>query len=545
MEDPFDLFPSSPPPKSNTAVNAYSTCLITRNSSSVNPESECRMSRTLPMQLAVALGTSRLPSPKPALDIPSATPIVRSQSSELLSMRKENLAQKSNSALLLEALLGKNSAELRQMQEDALTPAQKLMMMHPTPAAAAAATPTAAQATFASVLAAQSGRHLKSKEGEGVGATAKMRNRIRRIDGFIGDMTPTLEHTVEHLLSQGADSNAQDADRNNALWIALQLKGSERVVKMLLEKGAECVEALESEDESSDEEDAQPRSHIPVNENKENREGSHSATSTPVKFESYRPAQIFSSVRAMRKAGAHPSLPQTLRDLQNASGGDGDLFNFGMSAELNWRCGLPLHMISQLILSALMLCAVTVERGSTVDLAMKLGCERHVLMLLRAGHLPHRNGRVRLIEFARLHGFANYATNILNTQLWRAVRDGDESKALDMIRHMDKKLIDGEYIPKQMSSNWSGECAPPSHSLYCSLPLCIYLCVAQDHTGRTALYAAVEHKDPSLVIVESLLKGGANPNHTDISQTPMAVFPLCRAAKKVIGICRHVQISMA
>ncbi len=55
----------------------------------------------------------------------------------------------------------------------------------------------------------------------------------------------------------------------------------------------------------------------------------------------------------------------------------------------------------------------------------------------------------------------------------------------------------------------------------------------QDHTGRSVLYAAVEIKDPSLAIIDALLKAGANPNLQDISQTPMAVFPLCRTAKKV------------
>jgi ankyrin repeat protein len=417
-------------------------------------------------------------------------------SSELLAMRRENLAQKSHSALLLEALLGKSSAELKAVHEVALTPAQKVMMLQRAPSTssstAAAAT---APVTFASVLHKQTGRRLKAKQGEGVGGNAKQRNRARRIDGFIGDMTPLLERTVEYLLAQGADPNVVDADRNNALWIALQLKGSERVVKMLLEKGAEMVEALESEDESDDE--------APAEEGKDSSSDRPAAQSSSAALQAYRPPQIASSVRAMRKtAGAHPSLPQTLRDLQNASDGAGDLFNF--------------------------------ERGSTVDLAMKLGCERQALLLLKAGHLPHRNGRVRLLDFARLHGFSLFATEFLTRHLWEAVRDADEIKVLDMVRHMDRKLVDRTFTHISSTVHVAGFCC--RSNLFFSFavdPFLFVCCSDPDHTGRSPLYAAVESKDPSLTIVEALLKAGASPNHTDISATPMAVFPLCRAAAKV------------
>jgi hypothetical protein len=420
----------SPPPVASLQLSSRPSSAATKGGSTTGSSSRSSSSsrgsggpaapRPLPAQLAVCVGSTILPPmqlKKPSPPPPSGSPgtLARTVSSELLAMRRKNLAQKSHSALLLEALLGKSSAELKAVHDVALTPAQKVMMLQRAPStSSSAAASTTAPVTFASVLHKQTGRRLKAKQGEGVGGNAKQRNRARRIDGFIGDSTPLLERTVEYLLAQGADPNIVDADRNNALWIALQLKGSERVVKMLLEKGAEMVEALESEDESDDEATAE--------EGKDSSSGDRPAARLPsaAALQAYRPPQIASSVRAMRKtAGAHPSLPQTLRDLQNASDGAGDLFNF--------------------------------ERGSTVDLAMKLGCERHALLLLKAGHLPHRNGRVRLLDFARLHGFSQFATEFLTRHLWEAVRDADETKVLDMVRHMDRKLVD-----RTCSNNISG-----------------------------------------------------------------------------------------
>lgn len=74
---------------------------------------------------------------------------------------------------------------------------------------------------------------------------------------------------------------------------------------------------------------------------------------------------------------------------------------------------------------------------------MKLGSQRQTMLLLRAGHLPHRNGRVRLLDFARLHGFGDFALQFLRSHLHAAIREGDEDTALDMIRHLDKKALDG------------------------------------------------------------------------------------------------------
>ena len=75
---------------------------------------------------------------------------------------------------------------------------------------------------------------------------------------------------------------------------------------------------------------------------------------------------------------------------------------------------------------------------------MKLGSERQTMLLLRAGHLPHRNGRIRLTDFARLHGFGEFASKFLAQHLWEAVREGDELRVADMARHMDRKLIDAQ-----------------------------------------------------------------------------------------------------
>ena len=349
-DDPFaDLFdepepsqaaqPASqlPPPQPHVSARATSTLTAPRQ---------------LPAHIAVALGSSRLPvaTPKrasPPPPLPSSAPkLDRAPSgpaaSELLLMRTANLALKSNSSLLLEALLGKTSVELREVEEQALTPMQRFALQRKAEIAAAAAASGGATepspiTTFASLLAAKTGRKLKAKQGEGVGHNAKQRNRARRTDGFLADMTPTLERTVEYLLANGADPNTEDADRNRPLWIALQIRGSDRVVQMLLDKGAECVEALESEDESSsdDEPDAlgmpsMRAANAALDRQQEEQENTARSAilGLPMPMVPFKPqAAPQLSVRALRKAGAHPSLPKTLRELQAASGGAGDVFN--------------------------------------------------------------------------------------------------------------------------------------------------------------------------------------------------------------------------
>lgn len=384
IEDPFDqqlyASPSPPPPPHPAIISAANALPPTSRlppaqpsvSSSARTISAPSIQRTLPAQVAAFLGCSKLPPPAPVVPpkaasppppsssstansggIPGAPQLARAHSaSELCTMRKENLAMKSNSTLLLEALMGKMSTELRAVHEVALTPAQKVALLPKpgshlaTAAAAAAATPT-----FASVLA-QTGKRLKAKQGEGVGGNAKQRNRARRIDGFIGDVTPLLERTVDYLLQNGADANVQDADRNCPLWVALQLKGSDKIVKMLLERGAECVEALESEDESDDEEEAKhadPAAQL-------NKRLDADIVKQP-KIEAFKPTQLATSIRAIRKAGAHPSLPETLRNLQSASGGAGDVFNFGSCANsrllVAW-CSLGVHLLTRLLLARLL-----------------------------------------------------------------------------------------------------------------------------------------------------------------------------------------------
>ena len=76
-------------------------------------------------------------------------------------------------------------------------------------------------------------------------------------------------------------------------------------------------------------------------------------------------------------------------------------------------------------------------------------------------------------------------------------------------------------------------CERDSDGRCLELDLTARSCLLAVCLGRTALYVAVERRDPSLSTIELLLKAGANPNKTDISLTPMAVFPLCRQAKKV------------
>lgn len=351
--DPFDMDSSPepaaqpttasklPPPQPRIAARATSTPAAPR---------------ALPAHIAVALGSSQLPvaTPKRASPPPAAPTLPSADSapklnrahsgpaSELLLMRTANLALKSNSTLLLEALLGKSSVELQEVEEQAC-PKFTLLRKVET-AATAAVGPTSDSAsrssitTFASVLAAKTGRKLKAKHGEGVGHNAKQRNRARRTDGFLADMTPTLERTVEYLLSNGADPNWEDADRNRALWIALQIRGADRVVQMLLDKGAECVEALESEDESSSDDESDVAGGMPSIRaanaalDRQQEEQENTARSAIlglplpiVPFKSQAAPQL--SVRALRKAGAHPSLPKTLRELQAASGGAGDVFN--------------------------------------------------------------------------------------------------------------------------------------------------------------------------------------------------------------------------
>lgn len=361
-DDPFaDLFDDSPEP---AAAQQTATALKLPSAQPVSARaiSTPTAPRALPAHIAVALGSSRLPvaAPKraspppsaaaaaPTLPAGSAPKLDRAHSgpapaSELLLMRTANLALKSNSALLLEALLGKSSVELREVEEQALTPLQRFALQRKAEIAAAAGTADSSSiTTFASVLAAKTGRKLKAKQGEGVGHNAKQRNRARRTDGFLTDMTPTLERTVEYLLSNGADPNYEDPDRNRSLWIALQIRGSDRVVQMLLDRGAECVEALESEDESSseDEQDAQGMPSIRAanaaldrqQEEKENM-GRSAILGLPMPIVPFKPqAAPQLSVRALRKAGAHPSLPKTLRELQAASGGAGDVFNCQSSA---------------------------------------------------------------------------------------------------------------------------------------------------------------------------------------------------------------------
>ena len=99
------------------------------------------------------------------------------------------------------------------------------------------------------------------------------------------------------------------------------------------------------------------------------------------------------------------------------------------------------------------------ERGSTVDLAMKLGSDRHVLMLLRAGHRPSRHGRIRLMDFAKLHGFANEANSILVTSLWDAVKEADSDEVADCIRHIDRRMIDFKDQTGQSHHNKQFKCA--------------------------------------------------------------------------------------
>ena len=353
-DDPFDdIFASpSPPPAAATSSSTPPAASSSSSSTRATNGRTTSVARGLPAHVAVCVGSTRLPPPAPPKKVPSPPPAAAAtaermppapaltrthRASELLLMRTKNLALKSNSTLLLEALLGKQSQELREVEDLALTPAQKIALQRKTsiltPAAggngaAVSAGGVQQPPTFASVLEKKTGRKLKPKQGEGVGHNAKQRNRARRTDGFVGDMSPLLERTVEYLLANGADPNTEDADRNRALWIALQIKGSDRVVQMLLEKGAECTEALESEDESSDEDepDQAKRAAAAIMAEEEKENAAATARAGPV-IAPFKPAQIAPSVRALRKAGAHPSLPQTLRELQAASGGAGDVFN--------------------------------------------------------------------------------------------------------------------------------------------------------------------------------------------------------------------------
>jgi len=456
--------------------------------------------------------------------------------SDLCQQRVANLAQKSNSTLLIEALLGRNSRELRAVQDASFTPAQRLQLCRPGMSAAHApplltgiASPVKGGPQLAATLWSQAtGARIKAKRDEGVGNSAKQRNRGRRTDGYLADMTPLLERTVQVLLDAGADPNVVDADGNRPLWLALQLKGAERVVKMLLDKGATCVDAMESEDESSEEED----------EDAEVSADAQAARAQRVAMQEYEAKENMLPTHLQPLQLFRPATPQTLRAIRKQSqttaaqglGVTGNAALTSTSAAAAPGSSTPIAADP-----------FGVERGSTVDLAIRIGSASSVQLLLRAGHLPrrprmstakgplgaahraastgavslmptptpspsasalHTTRRVRLHDFAVAHGFGQEADDILARALFEAAQEGGVEKAADVIAHMDLKKID----------------------------------TRETATGRTALYFAVEARDPCVPLVSLLLRAGANPNATDVSNTPCAVFPICRQSKKAMSV---------
>ena len=369
---------------------------------------------SMPAHMAVAMmGFTPKPAPSSPTNTPTAadssnsptitgTPTTgapsfdRMPSNELLDQRRANLSQKSYTTLLIEALLGKTSPELKEIENLALTPAQRVLLQK-------RPSSTTTPPTFVT-LASKLGRKLKAKAPGSVGYNAKQRSRGRRADGFLADMTPVLERVISYLLANGADPNGRDADRNHALWLALQFRGSERVIKMLLDRGAECVNAEESEDESSDEDENgnQDGDNEMQNRGKNMKQKGEQQKKQQLQVaekDQLRP-ELITSTQKSPLPSTHPLLPPPSTD------------------RLNY------------------------ERGSTVDLAMKLGSDRHVLMLLRAGHRPSRQGQISLMTFAKLHGFANEANQILVNSLWDAVRQADPVQVADAIRHIDRRMID-------------------------------------------------------------------------------------------------------
>jgi len=79
--------------------------------------------------------------------------------------------------------------------------------------------------------------------------TPSERNQKRLSSGLLGQYTNEDVKLIFSLLSQGADPNYADEDDNFPIWIAIQMQNAERVVVMLLKKGADVYKSFHSSNE--------------------------------------------------------------------------------------------------------------------------------------------------------------------------------------------------------------------------------------------------------------------------------------------------------
>eukprot|EP00808_Paulinella_micropora_P020144 g78763.t1 len=156
-------------------------------------------------------GTSRpAPAAKAGANQPDA-PKPKHVRSDIEAMRCRNLKRETASDLLLNALLLKTSPGLRALKK-------RLGMAGPAP---------------------QGKKRLKP-----LAFDEYTRCSQTRIDGRVGKADDALVQLVEHLLADGANPLARDADGNTPMLLAIQYKGGQRLVELLLRHGFHHPEDL-------------------------------------------------------------------------------------------------------------------------------------------------------------------------------------------------------------------------------------------------------------------------------------------------------------
>ena len=360
-------------------------------------------SSSTPLEKTLRLNTSyqpnvrsASPSPMPPLPI---KPAFKADTTSLRQQRTRRLQAKSYSQLLMDTLLGEDSAALAQL----IAP----LNVH-----------IVSTAQAADQLSNPRSLHLILL---GRDAAARRRTRSQRVDGLLADTSMGLLVAAKNLLDLGADPNYADSDGNTPLRIAVQYAKSKALISMLLTAGADVnQQTIVIENLSDDEDESSP------------------------------------------------------------------------------------HQLTRLEIAA-QSATSDVERGSLIDMCIRLGQHQLIAPLMKAGARPTDLNITPLIVMANAYDGANnglkaFCRTTLNAALFDAVDADDHVVAAALVYHgADVNNTDG--------------------------------------SGRTSLYRAVERRGSALLI-EVLLKGGSNPNVRDDADTPLAAFIIMRNGGNVLQIMK-------